>query len=262
MERAAHLFDRFGLSPLPTYRGTIQIGKDEDDPETISLKRFILACDWFQIYDLVEDIFSQLDFYEDELGAHFDEAPRAYPLQQTINAFFIEAGIGWKMEGGKITARGSDTFELSFATATKELDAANRETASKHLRDAMHGLSRRPEPDLTGAIFHAMAAMESISRDLTGSNRTLGEILKRHPGLIPPPLDEAMRKVWGFASENARHGAEGRNPEREEAELIVALVSAVISYLSKKKWGKPYDVRLVSFRAMKEPAHLALHPFG
>ncbi len=25
---------------------------------------------------------------------------------------------------------------------------------------------------------------------------------------------------------------------------------------------QPYDVRLVSFRAMKEPAHLALHPFG
>ena len=26
--------------------------------------------------------------------------------------------------------------------------------------------------------------------------------------------------------------------------------------------GQPYDVRLVSFRAMREPAHLALHPFG
>jgi glutathione S-transferase len=26
--------------------------------------------------------------------------------------------------------------------------------------------------------------------------------------------------------------------------------------------GLPYEVRLVSFRAMKEPAHLALHPFG
>jgi glutathione S-transferase len=26
--------------------------------------------------------------------------------------------------------------------------------------------------------------------------------------------------------------------------------------------GLPYKVRLVSFRAMKEPAHLALHPFG
>jgi glutathione S-transferase len=26
--------------------------------------------------------------------------------------------------------------------------------------------------------------------------------------------------------------------------------------------GQPYDVRLLSFAAMKEPAHLALHPFG
>jgi len=26
--------------------------------------------------------------------------------------------------------------------------------------------------------------------------------------------------------------------------------------------GQPYQVRLVSFRAMKEPAHLAFHPFG
>ena len=26
--------------------------------------------------------------------------------------------------------------------------------------------------------------------------------------------------------------------------------------------GQPYAVRLVSFRALKEPAHLALHPFG
>ena len=26
--------------------------------------------------------------------------------------------------------------------------------------------------------------------------------------------------------------------------------------------GQPYDVRLLSFQAMKQPAHLALHPFG
>jgi glutathione S-transferase len=26
--------------------------------------------------------------------------------------------------------------------------------------------------------------------------------------------------------------------------------------------GQPYDVRLLSFKAMKEPAHLSLHPFG
>src|SRR5215475_10719674 len=26
--------------------------------------------------------------------------------------------------------------------------------------------------------------------------------------------------------------------------------------------GQPYEVRLLSFAALKEPAHLALHPFG
>src|ERR1700743_3343421 len=26
--------------------------------------------------------------------------------------------------------------------------------------------------------------------------------------------------------------------------------------------GQPYDVRLLSFAEMKEPAHLAIHPFG
>src|SRR5260370_15427419 len=29
-----------------------------------------------------------------------------------------------------------------------------------------------------------------------------------------------------------------------------------------KKWANPTRFRLVSFRAMKEPAHLVLHPFG
>src|SRR4030081_1797717 len=31
---------------------------------------------------------------------------------------------------------------------------------------------------------------------------------------------------------------------------------------SLEEVGRHYEVRLVSFRAMKEPAHLALHPFG
>jgi hypothetical protein len=32
--------------------------------------------------------------------------------------------------------------------------------------------------------------------------------------------------------------------------------------LALEELGQPYEVRLVSFRALKEPAHLALNPFG
>jgi hypothetical protein len=63
---------------------------------------------------------------------------------------------------------------------------------------------------------------------------TLGEILKRYRDLIPKPLDEAVTKIWGFASENARHINEGCEPNFEEAELVVSTVAGVSTYLSKK----------------------------
>ena len=48
---------------------------------------------------------------------------------------------------------------------------------------------------------------------------------------LPPPLDTALHKLWGFASEQGRHIQEGREPRFEEAELVVTVASAVSVYL-------------------------------
>ena len=40
--------------------------------------------------------------------------------------------------------------------------------------------------------------------------------------------------MWGYASNKARHVEEGREPSREEAELIVDLAAVVATYLTKK----------------------------
>jgi hypothetical protein len=61
---------------------------------------------------------------------------------------------------------------------------------------------------------------------------TLGDILKRHPALIPKPLDTAVEKAWGYASQMGRHIQEGRKPERKEVELIVGMAATVATYLS------------------------------
>ena len=91
---------------------------------------------------------------------------------------------------------------------------AGRTTARDEIHDALTDLSRRPNPDLTGAIQHGMAALECVARDACGDPKaTLGDILKRHPDLIPKPLDTAIDKAWGFASEMGRHIREGREPE-------------------------------------------------
>jgi hypothetical protein len=100
----------------------------------------------------------------------------------------------------------------------------------------LQDLSRRPQADLPGAVYHAVGSLECVARDISGSgNGTLGEILKRYPELLPKPLDEAAIKVWGYASNEARHVTEGRAPSREQAELVVGLSAVLSTYLTRKQ---------------------------
>jgi hypothetical protein len=102
--------------------------------------------------------------------------------------------------------------------ATAALEESPRPTAARHLHEALQDLSRRPDADLPGAIYHAMGSLECVARDVAGDNKaTLGDILKRYPGLLPKPLDKALSQIWGYASNEARHIEEGREPNREEA---------------------------------------------
>jgi hypothetical protein len=96
-------------------------------------------------------------------------------------------------------------------------------------------LSRRPAPDLPGAVYHSMCSLECVAREVTGDQKaTLGDILKRHPSVLPHPLNTALSQVWGYASNEARHGREGQELKRDEAELVVGLAGTVATYLGKK----------------------------
>jgi hypothetical protein len=88
-----------------------------------------------------------------------------------------------------------------------------------------------PTPDLTGAVQHAMAALECVARTATRDpNPTLGTLLKKHPGLVPTPLDVALEKVWVYALNIGRHLKEGHPPTREKAELVVGVATVVATY--------------------------------
>jgi hypothetical protein len=58
--------------------------------------------------------------------------------------------------------------------------------------------------------------------------------LKRNPGLLPKPLDTALSQVWGYASNEARDVEEGREPDRDDAELVVGPCASVSTYLARK----------------------------
>lgn len=187
----------------------------------------IEECAWYRVYDVVEGLLAKMA-----------ETPFSYDASKfegEFNDFCIENGIGWKVAHGVVETRGAEALEQSVQHAVVNLQDVALETAQRELREAISDLSRRPDPDLTGAIHHAMGALECAARNVTGDkNATLGEVIKHYGNLIPSPLDQVIAKAWGFASENARHLREGQILAYEEAELIVGISSVLCSYLAAK----------------------------
>lgn len=180
-------------------------------------------CDWYKIYDIIETIIQKLKNQDKET------------FISEINEYFIENGIGWKIENDQIERRGDEVFETAVKTVVSVLDTANLQTAKTEIREALTGLSRRPTPDITGAIQHSLACLECVTREITGDKKsTLGDLMKKFPNAIPTPLDQAVTKIWGYTSEQGRHLREGQTPEYLEAELVVEVTAAISTYLGKK----------------------------
>lgn len=190
------------------------------------IKSHLESCDWFYIYDIIEVVISKLQ--PNEIATFTED----------MNEYFMMNGIGWKIVNGKIETRGDEVFETAVKTVVTVLETAQLQTAKNEIREALKDLSRRPNPDITGAIQHSVACLECVCREVTGDkNATLGALIKKFPGIVPKPLDTLIEKVWAYSSEQGRHLREGQAPRYFEAELLVELSSTVSTYLGKKLGG-------------------------
>lgn len=181
---------------------------------------------WYKVYDVTEAIYSHLEKIK---GRAESDA-----FANRLNSYFIQ-GIGWTLSDGHLEARNPKALEQSIKAATQALNDAGNQTAQKELHEALVDWSRRPKPDVTGAIQDSMAALECVFRDVVGNPKaTLGDLLKIHPTIIPRPLDQSLEKLWGYASEFGRHIREGREPEFLEAQLVVGVRAAVVTCLVNK----------------------------
>lgn len=182
------------------------------------------TCPWFNVYDIAEGLYSAA-------AQRFPE--RAERFRDKLNQYFRENGIGWQMADGQVVYRGSESFAETTHEASRVLSETGRSAAANEIHEALADISRRPVPDVTGAIQHAIAALECTARDVTGEpNLTLGRLVPRLG--LSRPLDSAVEKLWGYASERARHIREGQVVPSEEAELIVSVACAVCTFLARR----------------------------
>lgn len=184
-------------------------------------------CKWFKVYDIAEALHASLKvpYIQREFA-------------DLLNDFFCENGIGWEMREGRIVYRGSEIFAQTNREAVKVLAESSRPQAANEMQEALRDISRRPKPDITGAMQHAMTALEATARDVTGQPKpTLGQLV---PALdLPEPLNIAVEKLWGYVSDRARHIREGGVVDTAEAELTVSVAGAVCTFLAKRSDNPP-----------------------
>ena len=188
--------------------------------------RLIDDAEWYQVYDVIEGLLE------------FIEGTRGYDLAEQfvaqINDLFVDTGAGWQLRAGEgIVLRGDAEFEVAVERARTSLSQANYGVAEGEIREALHDISRRPEPDLTGAIHHALGALESTARYLSGSEKPFNEVMAIVG--VPKPLDSALSKLWGYSSNFGRHVSPTNVPSLNDATLIVHLSSAICRYLVEER---------------------------
>lgn len=185
------------------------------------VRQLLEDLEWYEVYDFIEALVG--------IGNHSEA-----PLEDELNRCFRRMGVGWQLIHGRLEVRGSEAFEITVRHGVQQLQHQGRTTAAGELHEALHDLSRRPDPEVTGAIQHALAALECVARDVCGSKETLGDLVRRNPGLFPRPVDEIVSKAWGYTSNFGRHLEEGRLPQFDEAELMVGLSGALCRYLTRR----------------------------
>ena len=233
--------EEVGMRPTPMRRTICRVLHVRPDPSNWSdypnvsdeVNYLISDCPWFKVYDIAEALHAAFASHSPDAAETFEEK---------LNDFFFEKGIGWKMTNGDIVYRGSDVFTETTQQADQVLAKTGLSAAANEMQEALRDISRRPEPDVTGAIQHAMSALECTAREVTGKRKlTLGRII---PYLeLSPPLDDAVDKLWGYASDRARHVREGHLVTTHEAELIVSIAC---SLWCARRTGNGYSVRVRS----------------
>ena len=176
---------------------------------------------WFYVYDVAETLFACISNKENQ-----------QEYSNALNTYFQTNGYAWKFVEGKIVLRGSDVEDSSYTDAINTL--VGHSTAETELTNALYDLSRRPHPDLSGTVHHALAAIECLLRDIFGEEKaTLGEIVNKYKSKITSPLDILITKLWGYSSNHGRHMGEGAMPSFAEAQFVLYTTCAIIIFLKQ-----------------------------
>ena len=83
-------------------------------------------CEWYRVYDLIEEIHGRLDSRGVIPGG---DPPAAARFSAELNKYFRENGIGWQLSNGIVAIRGAESSEEATRSALDAPEVTGRERA-------------------------------------------------------------------------------------------------------------------------------------
>lgn len=206
-----HFLNR-DLDKLPEFR------RDYGESAYGALKRYFFECQWFEIYDFLEEI------------AQDQSALLPVRTREWINQELEVHNSAYRFVDEQISEITSKTEIEAIEVGLADAEAPARE----HLESALRMLSDREAPDYRNAVKESISAVESTCRSVSGMpSATLGDALKKVRE-VHPAFSKAFGVLYGYTSDASgiRHAlTDEATVTYADAKFMLVACSAFVSYL-------------------------------
>lgn len=191
-------------------------------------KEIILRDEWHRVLSLMEFLDQSL------ISQMFEEFP------EVVNSLFKEEKVGYSLIEGEI-CQITDENEIEEIEEAVNQSVGRFDGAKEHLKNALHKLSDRENPDYRNSIKESILAVESMAQILTGDeDATLGQALNvlQEDTDLHQALSNSFSSMYGWTSddEGIRHAMqEIPDLDFEDAKFMLVVCSAFVNYLIEKK---------------------------
>ena len=179
---------------------------------------FLLNCDYYKVYELIEDYLSLLD------------SDLRKTRVRDINTALSHGNMGFRScEAGQFVRLTSEEEikELDKAASTKfdKVNACFKKALKKYSF----------ESDWQGCISESFNALETLLSILIGTKGSFGDLLNKLKSkgvFLHEALAQSLKKLYGYASDVARHGSKDEyQPSDAEARFVLITNSALCNFM-------------------------------
>lgn len=224
-----------------------KIPDDYEHAEVSEIVETLLArMEWTQIYVFCERVYDRLltprwtstwegEPYEEESI----EQVRKYYTEE-LNNLLAEENLAYEFVNGQFQRLGRPQTQQNIQRAGPVLADPRLYPVRAYFLKAQRFFNERPDPDIQNCVKEAICALEAAVEILTGkpASKDFTKVVKQvqgiEPNQIPPPIAEGMIKIHSYrgAAQGVAHAAlQGSSVRKYEAEFVLSLVAAYITYL-------------------------------